>query len=143
MLQALQGITMVVTVLSEDEDGQLIKDLCEKHGIRHYWIKFRGANETLLTSKDSVEYLRKEYSEVNSILAQDEERCMVHCSAGLHRTGITGYSLMRLSGLNQADAYEAVGTMRKVTREDVGDHRIKIAEDYYVSYLLEQNGGQK
>ena len=67
---------------------------------------------------------------------------MVHCSAGLHRTGVTGYSLMRLSGLNEADAYEALGTMRKVTREDVGDHRIKIAEDFYVSYLLAQNKGE-
>ena len=133
---------MVVTVLSEKEDGQLIADLCEKHGIRHYWIKFRGANEEILTDKDSVEYLRKEYSAVNQILQQDEERCVVHCSAGMHRTGVTGYSLMRLSGLGQTDAYEALGTMRPVTRENVGDHRVKIAEDYYVSYLLAQKGGK-
>jgi hypothetical protein len=49
---------------------------------------------------------------------------------------------MRLSGLGQTDAYEALGTMRPATRENVGDHRVKIAEDYYVSYLLAQKGGK-
>ena len=91
---------MVVTVLEEKEGALEIAAMCEKHGIKHYWIKFRGASEIILTDKNNVNLLRRELAAVYKILENSEERCMVHCSAGMHRTGVSGYTLMRLSGLN-------------------------------------------
>ena len=43
------------------------------------------------------------------------------------------YSMLRMTGLTQDEAYACVGKMRKETGDEVGDWRIELAEKYIVN----------
>ena len=63
------------------------------------------------------------------MVSKKEEVALVHCAAGIHRTGIVGYTLLRvLGGLGPEKAYEALRNMRIETYNGVEEWRIKIAE---------------
>lgn len=67
---------------------------------------------------------------------------LLHCSAGIHRTGSVGYAILRLSGYGAPAALSALGSMRTVTGEGVdqsgrggksaGGDRTKIVERHVV-----------
>ena len=35
----------------------------------------------------------------------NDEKAIIHCAAGIHRTGTIAYSLLRLDGKNESDSY--------------------------------------
>ena len=49
---------------------------------------------------------------------------MVHCSAGIHRTGMFGYALLRAVGLDREASNAKLRELRAVTAEGVGDERL-------------------
>eukprot|EP00959_Pyramimonas_sp_CCMP1952_P340988 7142887-Pyramimonas_sp.AAC.2 len=53
---------------------------------------------------------------------------MIHCAAGIHRTGLMAFVILRRLGMPYKEAREFLRVLRPVTREQVGDDRIKIAE---------------
>jgi protein-tyrosine phosphatase len=53
----------------------------------------------------------------------------IHCSAGIHRTGMFGYALLRTCGLDVDAATEALARLRAVTAEGVGQQRLAWAEE--------------
>ena len=54
-------------------------------------------------------------------------RVLLHCAAGIHRTGMMLYALLRLSGLAPTQATMALMYIRQVTAQGVGE-RIDIVE---------------
>lgn len=52
-------------------------------------------------------------TELFQILKNKEERVLIHCAAGIHRTGTIAYTLLRMHGHNNIDAYESLKLMRK------------------------------
>ena len=57
-----------------------------------------------------------------------EQNIVLHCAAGVHRTGTIAYTLLRMSGYSPDESLAALKTMREETHKQVGDHRIEIAE---------------
>ena len=43
--------------------------------------------------------LKKSYKELYQRMTTNTEKVLIHCAAGIHRTGITIYSLLRLDGV--------------------------------------------
>ena len=124
---------MIITAQAEAEMVVDVRRQCEKHGIKHFWIDLRGANQTLMTDPKVITGLRKKLRELFIHLSNNKERAMLHCAAGVHRTGTMGYSLLRMNGdLGPDEAYKALGTMRIQTLNGVGDWRIELAEKYLV-----------
>lgn len=37
-------------------------------------------------------------TELNKLINTDEERILIHCAAGIHRTGVISYTLLRMNG---------------------------------------------
>ena len=66
-------------------------------------------------------------------MSTNEERVLVHCAAGIHRTGTVTYSLLRLGGLSAEQAYAHIALIRKDTGKGVGDWRIELAEKNIVN----------
>jgi protein-tyrosine phosphatase len=56
------------------------------------------------------------------------ESVMIHCAAGIHRTGMVAYALLRLNGYEPEESFEALADMRVVTREGVGQERLSWVE---------------
>ena len=65
---------------------------------------------------------------------------LIHCAAGIHRTGTVSYSLLRLDGKAPREAYETLKLLRQVTYEGVGDWRIQLAETMILQGLVEGAG---
>jgi protein tyrosine/serine phosphatase len=51
-------------------------------------------------------------------------RLVVHCSAGIHRTGMFGYALLRQFGLDPEVARAKLAELRQVTAHGVGPDRL-------------------
>ena len=87
---------MVITVLARREKPEEIAKLCKSEGIKHIYIECEGASEAILTAPEHVAYLQKKFKNVFQRLIAEKHVALVHCSAGMHRTGTTGYTLLRL-----------------------------------------------
>jgi len=134
------GVTMVVSLLAEREDGASIKKMCEEAGMTHVWLKHVGASEEKLLDPAALDLLRNGFIQVMKMMNSDQHKTLIHCSAGLHRTGISGYTLLRMQGFNQLNAYKLLAKMRVKTYEGVGKWRLNLAEEYIVKWILEREG---
>ena len=103
---------MIITVQAKREKPEEIAKLCEKEGLKHIYIELNGASEAILTDPDTVTHLQKKFKNIFQRLHAEKHIAVVHCSAGLHRTGTTGYTLLRLQGLDANEAYNGLKTMR-------------------------------
>lgn len=68
-LQEMQKVTMIITLLSSREDPKNIIKECELLGIKNVNIPLNGANQALLTNRDTVKMLKKTLSQVYLELA--------------------------------------------------------------------------
>ena len=91
-------------------------------------IKLRGANQALLNARDTKIILGKKLSKLFKELSETSHRVLLHCAAGIHRTGTIAYTLLRLSGRTRADAMEDIKKIRMDTYKGVGEWRIDLAE---------------
>ena len=64
------------------------------------------------------------------------EHVVIHCAAGIHRTGTMAYTLLRMSGYSAEESLEQLKVMREDTHRGVGDHRIEIAEKQLLPKVL-------
>ena len=95
-----------------------------------------------MTNKDTLKYLLKRVKELLTILTTTEQVCLIHCAAGVHRTGTLGYTLLRLAAAEplqtKAEAYAALKILREDTWKGVGDWRIDLAEQHLVEPIQAQ-----
>jgi protein-tyrosine phosphatase len=118
-LRAL-GATHLVTLLSEREGARQIGDAAIAAGLTWIWAPLDGGG---VPSEDRTRELRPVLREVADVIAGGG-RVVVHCSAGIHRTGMFGYALLRQVGLSAEDARGKLGELRGVTADGVGSHRL-------------------
>ena len=69
-------------------------------------------------------------------MVANKEIVMVHCAAGIHRTGVFAYSLLRATGLSGKGAMTKILELREVTHRGVGKDRIEGADLYIIPPLL-------
>ena len=100
-----------------------------------------GANQALLGSRDTQKMLEKAVSNLYKKICSEEHNFIVHCAAGVHRTGTIGYSLLRVDGVEPAAAYLALKDIRKETYAGVGEWRIELAEKLIVPRVLKVLAG--
>lgn len=100
--------------------------------MKHIHIPLEGANKPLLENKKIQTRLKADLKKTFNYLVSNEEKALVHCAAGIHRTGITAYTFLRWTGLSQDEAIATIKGMREDTHKGVGDWRIQLAEDNLV-----------
>lgn len=130
---------MIVTAQAKRECPQDVKKFCSDNGMKHFWIELNGANQALLANPVTLKYLRKRVRELMEILTTTPQVCLIHCAAGIHRTGSLGFTLLRLGSrgaMSKEEAYLALKTLREDTHRGVGDWRIDIADKYLVLPVL-------
>jgi len=57
-------------------------------------------------------------------LTEEHGSLLIHCSAGIHRTGMITNALLMYMGLSAEEAKTKIMQARKITGEGVGDHRL-------------------
>ena len=118
-LRAL-GVTHLVTLLTEREGARQIGDAADAAELTSIWIPLDGGD---VPSEARTSELRATLARLTSVITGGGQ-VVVHCSAGIHRTGMFGYALLRQLGLAAGEAREKLAELRGVTAEGVGDHRL-------------------
>lgn len=119
------GVTHLVTLLSRREGAPALGEAARAAGLGWTWVELPNGQQPPPELRDQI---AGGLAEVAALVGAGA-RVAVHCSAGIHRTGMFGYALLRTCGLEPAEAKEALAALRAVTAEGVGDQRLAWAED--------------
>jgi hypothetical protein len=126
-LQQHKSITGVVTLLQHDESSgyaQQLGEACERLGLKWWHAPLAGPKAMGLV-REAVPRLSQEdldsFKQIRHIKQQLEltcEKLVVHCAAGLHRTGLFLYLLLRELGASPESALEKLRQMRQETCDE-------------------------
>ena len=124
----------IVTLQSPTECPQEVESQCRKHNLAWIWVPLQGANKKLLSSSKTHEIIRNALVD-SKVRLERGEILLVHCAAGIHRTGLFTYALLRICGMCRESALEAIRNIRNKTYEGCGMNRFDIAEGIAQSIL--------
>ncbi len=117
----------VVTILpSRREQAHLIGAEVESYGMKWEWVKV--AKATNFTLEEKTMFSKAIDNSLTAIISG--ESIIVHCSAGLHRTGIFAYSLLRNGGMNHEEALLTIGKIRQETADALEEKYLEIANTF-------------
>lgn len=114
------GVTHVVTLLSEAEGAPSIGADVKRAGLVWIWLPLANAEPP---APSRLEDIKKGLATIKTALS-GRGSIFLHCSAGIHRTGMITFALLRSLGANETESIELLKELRIVTREGVGAHRI-------------------
>ena len=107
-LRAL-GFTHILNLRGEHDES----DAAEAAGLRHLWVNWedeRQASASIVRDLDRImEFL-------DSALAQQDGRVLIHCAAGIERTPRAAYVFLRLRrGMGPEEAIAALRAARRIS----------------------------
>lgn len=133
-----EGCSLIISVQSEKELVSEVGKDCSKFGIRWVNIPLDGANEAVLRGEESVTLLLEGLYTAFKLLNNNQEKALLHCATGIHRTGVCTYILARVAGRNKKEASNFLRQLREVTSTQVGDWRLALAEETLIPRLKER-----
>lgn len=107
------GCNCVVTLLSAREGAPAVGRAVESAGMEWVWLPLENGQPPRGSVSEAV---------VSALPALAERlgtgrSILIHCSAGIHRTGMVAYALLRWYGHDEERALTMIGQMRTHTRE--------------------------
>jgi protein-tyrosine phosphatase len=115
-----EGVTHVVTLLAENEGASQLGNAATRAGLDWIWVPFHGAGVPDAARSSALRQVLRELRD----LIRAGNKLFIHCSAGIHRTGMFGYALLRQLGLSEAAARAKLADLRQLTAEGVGQDRL-------------------
>ena len=113
------GCTLVVNLLSETESSASQSETRVR-------LPLAGANPP---GSERNEEVRALFERMRTEL-EAGGRVYLHCSAGLHRTGMIGNAFMRWLGLSPEAALAQLRELRPLTADEVGTERLAWGEQF-------------
>lgn len=114
------GVTHVVTLLSGSEGAAAIGQAVRKAGVGWFWLPLPSADPP---SAAHAQEIIDQFEEWQTALEAGGS-VYVHCSAGIHRTGMITYAFLRWLGNSPEESRHRLGAMRSETLRGVGEHRL-------------------
>lgn len=134
---ANQGVTHVFTLQSAKESPREVQEHCTLHGINWVWIELPGANKRIMKSPSTRELISSGLSRAKDFL-ENRAKLVIHCAAGIHRTGVFLYALLRICGRCPEETLDTILAIRQVTWERCGQFRIQVAEQIAQRFIEKQ-----
>ena len=100
-------------------------------------IRLKGANMTCLKKVETIKKIFDCLLTLYEDMKNNKRIIFIHCAAGLHRTGIILYTIIRLTGETKEKALDIIKDIRMETYKYCGEKRINYAESYLVQPLLD------
>ena len=122
-------VNTVVTLLWNTETPEEVYKQCESLNIN--WISFpvKSINYTLLTERHKCSAISEKLFELKDLL-MNGQKLLIHCAAGIHRTGFVTYNLLRLCGHSKEETITALGIIRPKILEKISSLRLEISESF-------------
>lgn len=121
------GTSHIWTLLSEREGALDIGKATKKCDLQWLWLPLANGKppeDSVLTLLESC------FFEVKLALEKGAS-VYLHCSAGIHRTGMISYAFLRYLNIDEAEALDKMRKMRVVTEEGVGSERLAWGESQF------------
>jgi len=113
------GCTHVVTLLKESENAEKYGNMTKNAGLQWIWLPVPNGN---YPEGEVHERLIQAMPQLSQLLDEGGS-LLIHCSAGIHRTGTVAYGLLRWRGVEGEKAMQIIGTIRKETAEGMMEKR--------------------
>ncbi|WP_372365891.1 tyrosine-protein phosphatase [Candidatus Uabimicrobium sp. HlEnr_7] len=130
-----KGVTDVITLQREDEMNSWLPGICNSNGLTWHHFPLSGRN---LCDKNDIIQLKR-INEIVCLLKDFKTRhIVIHCSAGMHRTGVFLYFLLRRIGSD--DIIHSIAQIRQLTADELNRSDGKLfleAEDLYNKIIFD------
>jgi len=120
-----EGCARLVTLLAAREGAERIGNLAQEAGLAWTWLPLNNVRPPTGAAAWS------QIADGLGLLAarlDAGESIALHCSAGIHRTGMLAYALLRVVGYPPARALDAIERMRPVTRAGLRSDHIQFGD---------------
>lgn len=115
----LQGATHLLTLLSGSEGALSLQRAAGAQGLDWIWFAMESGHPP---PPERDQEARALFGEMKRLL--EAGACIyVHCSAGIHRTGMIANGFLRFLGHSQDEADTVLAALRQETSDGVGKHR--------------------
>ncbi|MBK8978841.1 MAG: tyrosine-protein phosphatase [Planctomycetes bacterium] len=120
------GATHILTLTSESEGARDIERSARDAGLRWLWLPLANGEPP---EAARIPVIASMFLGVSEVLAQGGA-VFAHCSAGIHRTGMITFALLRYLGHGTVAARELMAALRTVTAERVGARRLEWGDGF-------------
>jgi protein-tyrosine phosphatase len=129
------GCTHVVTLLKESESAPKIGSQTKNAGMEWVWVPVPNGN---YPQGEVHERLLNVMPHLSQLL-DDGNSLLIHCSAGIHRTGTVAYALLRWRGVERDEAMRIIHEMRKETAEGMLEKRRRWGDENARNSVKKEN----
>jgi protein-tyrosine phosphatase len=119
------GCTHVVTLLKESEHAEKYGNMTKNAGLNWIWLPIPNGNYPEGEVHERLVHAMPQLSQ----LLDNGSSLLIHCSAGIHRTGTVAYGLLRWRGIGRNEAMRIIGTIRKETAEGMMEKRMRWGDE--------------
>lgn len=119
------GCTHVVTLLKTSESAGKIGNAVKDAGMEWFWLPVPNGHYP----QGEVHQRLLEAMPQLSQWLDEGKSLMLHCSAGVHRTGTVAYGLLRWRGVESKKAMQLIAQMRAVTAEGMLAKRMRWGDE--------------
>jgi protein-tyrosine phosphatase len=127
------GCTHLLTLLGEREGAMTIGLAAQNAHIEWLWLPLENGDPPSEVREAEVRTMLERLA----LLLEYGSSIVVHCSAGIHRTGMITYALLRQLGISPEQAIQKLSELRSVTAEGVGEARLQWGDRFGVEPKVE------
>ena len=119
------GCTHVVTLLKESESAERYGNMTKNAGMEWIWLPVPNGNYPQGEVRERLVQAMPRLSQ----LLDEGKWLVIHCSAGVHRTGTVAYGLLRWRGVDSKTAMDLIAQMRPITAAEMQAKRMRWGDD--------------
>jgi len=123
--------TTILTLISEKEGAQQIGKKVTSLGLNWIWLPLRNADPP--ANNESFNKIADVILQMKDILLQGGS-ILIHCAAGIHRTGMIANILLRYLEYDRDRAIQTLQECREVTGLEVGKARLDVAHRFIKNF---------
>jgi protein-tyrosine phosphatase len=110
----------VLSILGEKEGAAFIGDQCKSVGMDWIWLPLSNAN---IPPDSMTGKITEVFKKIKEQLSQ-QRKIFIHCSAGLHRTGMITNAFLLYFGHDEETALKILSMLRPLTAHAAGETRL-------------------